>query len=139
MKVRATKSYDTGPGTGSQEKNLNSVRKFRDSLGMTQAALAQVLGLSESIIRQYEAGRHVSDAAADKLKTYAVQRGRADLAALFDPRPFTIRRVFHPAHRGAGIDVHALLDEILQSNDPQAKLAAENFLFITTQYLRGAK
>jgi transcriptional regulator with XRE-family HTH domain len=118
---------------------VNAVNKFRESLGLTQAELARELGFSVGIISQWERGRIVSDAALEKLKTYAVQRDRADLAALFDPLPFTVKRVVLPPQRGSGIDPHSLLNEILQSDDQQAKLAVENFLFITTQYLRGSK
>ncbi len=118
---------------------MNSVKKFRESLGVSQAELAAALHFSVKTISDWENGRTVSEEALEKLKTYAVSQGRADLAALFDPRPFTVKKVVLPPQGGSAIDPHSLLDEILQSDDVQAKLAVENLLFITTQYLRGAK
>jgi hypothetical protein len=47
--------------------------------------------------------------------------------------------VILPPTSGQAIDPHSLLDEILQSQDAEAKLMTESFLFVTTQYLRGMK
>ena len=106
---------------------------------MSQVSLARAVGVSESLVRQYESGRRVSDPVLDKLKSYAVEQGRADLAALFDPQPFSVRKVLLPPKAGSAIDPHSLLDEVLQSDDVQVKLAVEQLLFITTQYLRGVR
>jgi transcriptional regulator with XRE-family HTH domain len=106
---------------------------------MTQEEFARATGIGYSLLRQYEAGRKISDTALDRLRSFAVERGRADLAALFDPAPFRLRRVYEPApnpRSTPGLDLHALLDEVLASDDPISRLTVENLLVITTQYLR---
>jgi transcriptional regulator with XRE-family HTH domain len=106
---------------------------------MTQTEFARVVGLSYAMLQQYEAGRKVSDTALDRLRSFATERGRPDLAMLFDPAAFHVRRVYEPAPSpasGPALDLHALLDEILASDDPTSRLAIENLLLITTQYLR---
>ena len=118
---------------------MTAIKKFREALGLTQRKLSQETGFTEGMISRWERGETPSDSALEEFKNYAVKAGRPDLVAILDPRPFTVKKVILPPKRGSGVDPHSLLDEIMQSDDAQAKLAVENFLFITTQYLRGAK
>lgn len=115
----------------------NFVRAVRTALGMTQMAFSQAVGLSYQSIQSFERGTRPSDATLERLKTFAVERGLAHLVLEFFPAQVT--RVFEPAPRGSGLDLHALLDEILQASDPTARLTTENFLFMATQYLRRPK
>lgn len=123
-------------------KNANPVKRLREELGLTQIELADASGVGYHSLCQYEADRKISETALDKLRTFAIQRDRPDLAVLFGSAPFRVRRIFeaapHPS-TGAALDLHTLLDEILQSGDPTATLAVENLLAITAQYLRRPK
>lgn len=111
----------------------NFLRDLRRRLDMSQTQLANALGLSPQAIGGYERP-DPSDATLERIKTFAVQQGHADL--VLEHFPAQITRIIEPAPRGSGLDLHALLDEILQTGDATTRLTTENFLFIATQYLR---
>ena len=114
-------------------------KKFRKALCRTQREFSQKTGFTEGMISRWERGETPSEKTLEVLKTYTVKIGRPELITLLDPRPFGLSRLILPPEPGRAVDPHSLLDEVLQSDDDQAKLAVENFLFVTTQYLRGVK
>jgi len=117
------------------------IKQLRETLGLSQAKFGDLVGRSWQSIHAYETGNNVSDEAWRLIESWAAENGHADVLLASGPTP-QIRRIFEPPPRpvaGAALNLHALLDEILQSGDPTATLAVENLLAITTQYLRRPK
>lgn len=88
-------------------------------------------------MQDYEGGKNISDAAWRAILTLAHERSLADLV-LF-PDELSVTRKFRPAavpSLASGIDLHALLDELMQSGDPGVVLTVENLLLYLTQYIR---
>ncbi len=125
----------------STEQRGQRIKRLRKGLGLSQADFGRLIGRSWQSIHSYETTDTVSDEAWRAIETWAAENGYGDVLLGSGP-PMRVRRVFEPAPRpiaGAGINLHALLDEVLQSEDPCARLCLENFLLITTQYLRRPK
>ncbi len=56
---------------------MNTVRHIRRQLGLTQAALAQELGVSQSNVAHYERHQTVPPEVARRLIAFAATRGQA--------------------------------------------------------------
>ena len=123
----------------SMKKSGNPVRRLRAALGLSQVEFGRLISRSQQSVRDYEAGKTPSETTVNAIKSLAVERGYAYLLITED---FAIQRIFEPAPHpsdSAAVDLHGVLDEILQSGDRTATLAVENLLAITAQYLRRPK
>ena len=56
---------------------MNCIKTIRDKLGMTQAALAHVLGMTQGNVAFYERGQAVPPPVARRLICYARSQGHA--------------------------------------------------------------
>jgi len=98
---------------------------------MTQLEIAQATGLSYPTVQDAEGGR-ISDETLRVLKEFArVNDLRNVLARYFPVRP---TRVYEG--NPAALDLHALVDQVLTSNQADARISLETFLLALTQYLR---
>jgi len=121
----------------SREKKAAAVKAFREALGISQVEFGRLIGRSHQSVQDYEGGKNISDAAWYAILALAHERGWADLV-LF-PGELAVTRDFRPAPiptNAIGIDLHALLDELMQSGDSGVVLTVENLLLYLTQYTR---
>ncbi len=118
----------------------NPIRQLRDALGWTQTQFASALGMSISMIQNYERGQHPSESSICKMQTLAAEKGFADLGIALVGRQAVVTKVFEPkeagrrvrVHAGGGVDLtdsfHNMLDVIIESGDPEIIGALESFL-----------
>ena len=65
---------------------MNRIKSIRQTLGLTQAALAEVLGCTQGNISFYESDQTVPPETAKKLIAYAVSAGVAlDYSDIYGP------------------------------------------------------
>jgi len=124
----------------SRENKEAAVKALREALGVSQVEFGRLIGRSHQSIHLYETGQNISDAAWRAIQALAHERGLADLVSF--PGELVVKREFRPApipRDASGVDLHALLDELVQSGDPGVVLTIENLLLYLTQYTRGSK
>jgi transcriptional regulator with XRE-family HTH domain len=113
---------------------------------MNQSDFARELGRSIQSLQGYERGRVPPGSVVDRLKALAKQHHRADLIPLIEsycgiaPKPSARRTVDRPGdHSGDRQRLHDFLDEVLDSGDADAALAAERSLTVFVGYVRNQR
>lgn len=127
-------------------ENENLLKKLRGLLGITQSELATLLEKSYSSIQGWEAGKRIPKDVIERMKAIAAQRGHADFAVALPGEPhfpvktIPARRDDHrqpeTAHDQRHDEYHQMLDEILNSNDPDAAPAVKSNLVTFVKYIR---
>ncbi len=138
----------------------NLVRRLRETAGLTQQEFAQATGLSYASIQGWESGKRVGRSSVERLKSFAAEKGFADIALQLSSDEWQVRRVLHPGEtlisrpkpgaeelpevtlppasrtRGRNAQWHQLLDEVLDSGNSDAIIAVQNNLTVFARYVR---
>lgn len=126
-----------GKSVGDSQRNL--IRELRDRLGMSQVEFGLAIGRSFQSVRAYE--KHPADIPADvidRIRALASDHGHPDLARQLagdDRQPVETARPTGHRHQ----EWHDLLDEILDSGDPDAAPAVRSNLITFAKYIRNKR
>jgi transcriptional regulator with XRE-family HTH domain len=107
----------------------NLIKTLRELLGVNQADFARLLGRSWQSVQRYEQGAHPPAPVVEKLRAIAIANGHPDIAGALPggEQPVPKRATGAPSPKsgpprpGPERDrLHAILDEILDSGQPEA-------------------
>jgi len=134
----------------------NLIRQIREAAGLNQSNFARAIGRSVQMLQLYERSQAPPPAeVVEKLKSIAVQSGRADLGVALTSDEWRVHGVFHPGETfissiprpapgpiiapSERLQLHAILDEILDSGDEDALAAVVPNLHLFGKWVRERK
>lgn len=117
-------------------------RELRESLGWSQERFAQEIGWSYGSIQKWESGVAPPPEALDSMRDLALKYNRTALAHELEQGtgPWAVysgeevRAVKKPA--GSAAELHAAVDEVIQSGNPDALAAVQMTLAVSVKYAR---